>query len=119
MSPKSFTTIPHCSAKCISSCPLQGKGQGFPAMLTGLRQLRYLACKGCSGLNFRPFAGIASLLSLETCLLNCSLRMSDDTCADIASLTEVLFLTSHRLLSSARRMRFSFPAYRYLYNLTK
>ncbi|CAL8467754.1 g7292 [Coccomyxa elongata] len=74
----------------LASCILMmGKGQGFPAILTGLRQLRYLACKGCSGLNSRPFARIASLLSLETCLLNCSLRMSDDTCADIASLTQV------------------------------
>ncbi len=67
----------------------QAKGQGFPVMLTGLRQLELLACKGCSGLSSRPFAGIESLVSLKTCLLNCSLRMSDDTCADIASLRQV------------------------------
>ncbi|EIE24729.1 RNI-like protein [Coccomyxa subellipsoidea C-169] len=76
----------------LSNCILmmvRAKGQGFPVMLTGLRQLELLACKGCSGLSSRPFAGIESLVSLKTCLLNCSLRMSDDTCADIASLRQV------------------------------
>lgn len=69
--------------------PGQAKGQGFPALLTGLRHLELLACKGCSGLSSRPFAGIESLVSIKTCLLNCSLRMSDETCADIATLRQV------------------------------
>lgn len=63
--------------------------QGFPALLKGLSRLEFLACEGCSGLSTKPFAGIESLVSLKTCLLNCSLRMGDDTCSDIAILPQV------------------------------
>jgi len=65
--------------------------QGFPALLEGLSRLEFLACEGCSGLSTKPFAGIESLVSLKTCLLNCSLRTGDDTCLDISILPQVCF----------------------------
>ncbi len=58
-------------------------------MLAGCSMLEELYCVGCSGLSEAPFAGIQCLFGLKTCVLDSSLRISDNTCRSIASLKQV------------------------------
>lgn len=63
-------------------------------MLASCSMLEHLYCVGCSGLSEAPFAGIESLVRLKTCVLDSSLRISDDICNSVASLTQVLAISA-------------------------